>query len=513
VTIIVVEAVTATVDSARTGMETAVEIPVLDNDVVTNGGISGTTDPANGTVTVNTDGTITYTPNADFSGTDTFTYTITDAAGQSATGNVTVTVVARPTGEDASVRTGLDTPVSVDMVAAGDALTLAVSTDGEHGTATVSGGTVTYTPDAGYVGTDQVTLTWTDSVGQTVTVTLDVEVVDAPVANDDHADTLESTPVTVDVLANDQGDAITLTSVATPMFGTAVITDDGRVQYTPQAGYSGPDAVVYTITDSVGQTVTAELTISVYSAPIPPELSALTGVEMAVVFDPAGTTVDSEALLAPWTITGVSSTDPEVGEVLWNDDGTITFTPAAGFTGEASFTYDVQDTFGQTATATITVTVVAVTLDDLTASTDYGTAVTVDVLDAATGTGVVVTSVGTPSHGTAVVNEDGTVTYTPAGGFSGTDTFTVTVTDELGQVATATVTVTVAPAPVVDGPGDGPSAEPTAGPTGQAKPRSGVLATTGAQVSGVLLLAAGLLLIGARTVQVVRRRRVGDQMR
>ncbi|MEV7974380.1 tandem-95 repeat protein [Cellulomonas sp. NPDC089187] len=502
VTVIVVEAVTATVDTACTGMETAVEIPVLDNDVVTNGGITGTTDPVNGTIVVGTDGVITYTPAADFSGTDTFTYTITDAAGQSATANVTVTVVARPTGEDASVRTGLDTPVSVEMVSTGDALTLAVSGDAAHGTATISGGTVTYTPDAGYVGMDQVELTWTDSVGQTVTVILDVEVVDAPVANDDQVDTLVSAPVTVSVLGNDQGDAVTLTAVGTPMFGTAEVVGD-TVVYTPNAGYSGPDSVSYTITDSVGQTATARVIVAVYAAPMPPELTARTGVEMAVVLDPLAQAPQTDALLAPSTVIGVGAT--AAGEVLLHPDGTITFTPAVNFTGEATFTYDVVDTFGQTATGTVTVTVIALTVTDLTARTPYGTAVTVDALAGATGSAVVVSEVTDGAHGTVVLGADGTVTYTPADGFSGVDTFTVTYVDDLGQVATATVTVTVDPEPVL------PPTEPTPSPSSTTvtttTPRSGVLAWTGSEGLPLAVLAAIAVLGGGWLLYAVRRRR------
>ncbi|MEV7974382.1 Ig-like domain-containing protein [Cellulomonas sp. NPDC089187] len=504
VTIVVVEAVTATVDTARTGMETAVAIPVLDNDVVTNGGITGTTDPVNGTIVVGADGVITYTPAADFSGTDTFTYTITDAAGQSATANVTVTVVARPTGEDASVRTGLDTAVSVDLVSTGDALVLSVATDGAHGTATVSGGTVTYTPDAGYVGTDQVTLTWTDSVGQTVTVTLDVEVVDAPVANDDLAETTMGVAVTVPVLDNDQGDAITVTAVSTPMFGTATVDDQGRITYTPAPEFSGKDTVVYTVTDSVGQTAEATFTIAVYTTPRPADLTGVTGLGMELVFDPVADSPAVERVIqAPWSVTAVGTTEAGTTELL--PDGTISFVPAEGFTGEATFTYEVTDSLGQVATATITVQVVEVTMDDLTVETGYESAVTVDVLAGASGHEVVVQEVGVPSHGTAVLNEDGTVTYTPAAGFSGTDTFTVTVVDSLGQVATATVTVTVgeAPAPPT-------VAEPDPEPSASAPPArgSGVLAITGQQASGMVFLAVLVLTAGWWLVRWTRRRRL-----
>ncbi|MEV7974391.1 Ig-like domain-containing protein, partial [Cellulomonas sp. NPDC089187] len=450
---------------------------------------------------VNTDGTITYTPNADFSGTDTFTYTITDAAGQSATANVTVTVVARPTGEDASVRTGLDTAVSVDLVSTGDALVLSVATDGAHGTATVSGGTVTYTPDAGYVGTDQVTLTWTDSVGQTVTVTLDIEVVDAPVANDDAVDTLESTPVEVDVLANDQGDAITLTSVSQPMFGTAEITAAGQIRYTPAPGYSGLDTVVYTVTDSVGQEVRASLVVSVYAAPMPPNIDLRTAVDAGVIVDPAGTAVDTgDALLAPWTVTGVQPT--ENAEATLAEDGTISVVPTSGFVGVITVVYTVVDTFGQTAEATITLTVVELTARDTEVETAFETPVQVDVLALATGSAVRVVEATEPAHGTVVLGADGIATYTPAAGFTGVDRFEVTYADDLGQRVTATVTVTVAPAPVVD------TEEPPQGP-GDSGPqvRSGVLATTGGQVGSGLLAAALALALGWWLTATVRRRR------
>ena len=502
VSVIVVDAMALTDDVVFTGVGVPVTIDVLANDVATGGVITEVGDGALGTTDL-VNGEVLYTPSG--VGTDSFTYTVRDNAGTTASAAVTVTVLARPTAEDSEVRTGLDTPVSVDLVAIGDGLTLATNSD----RVVIDGTTVTYTPVTGFVGEDVVALTWTDSVGQTVTATLKVEVVDAPVANDDTADTVESTAITVDVLANDQGEALTVTAVSLPMFGTAEVTTDGHVRYTPQPGYSGPDAVVYTATDAVGQNVTAELVVLVYAAPRPPHLSAVTGERMAVIVDPMGARTTSDALLAPWAITTVGGTD--AGEVVLNEDSTITFTPAVGFTGETSFTYAVMDTLGQSGTGTVAVDVRALTLADMTVSTGHNSAVTVDVAAAAEGVGVAVTGVSDPAHGTAVTHENGTVTYSPPAGFSGTDTFTVTVTDELGQSATAVVTVTVA-GPVGPPDGGGGDGHDTADP--EAERSHGVLATTGTQDWwSLVLLAFALMAAGARVRALVRHGRAGSAMR
>ena len=87
----------ATDDKPSTDENTPVTIPVLANDADVDGdtlAVQEVTQPANGTVTINADGTVTYTPNAKFSGTDTFTYTVSDGNGGTDTATVTVTVVA-----------------------------------------------------------------------------------------------------------------------------------------------------------------------------------------------------------------------------------------------------------------------------------------------------------------------------------------------------------------------------------------------------------------------------------
>ena len=133
-----------------------------------------------------------------------------------------------------------------------------------------------------------------------------------------------------------------------------------------------------------------------------------------------------------------------------NANNTVTYTPTTGYSGPDSFTYTISDGRGGTATATVSITVVAanrapVAVND-TATTGAGTAVTVSVLanDSGPGRGSVdgAGHVGAgPWH--AVVNASNTVTYTPAAGYSGPDSFTYTISDGRGGTATATVSITV----------------------------------------------------------------------
>ncbi|MDF0599078.1 Ig-like domain-containing protein, partial [Psychromarinibacter halotolerans] len=126
------------------------------------------------------------------------------------------------------------------------------------------------------------------------------------------------------------------------------------------------------------------------------------------------------------------------------------------FNGTDSFVYEVSDGLGGTDTTTVTLTVEPaaddpVALDDA-ATTARDVPVVIDVLandSDADGDALSVTGIGTPaSNGTAVVNPDGTITYTPDAGFFGTDTFTYDVDDGTGATSQATVTVTVTGLPV-----------------------------------------------------------------
>ncbi len=144
-------------------------------------------------------------------------------------------------------------------------------------------------------------------------------------------------------------------------------------------------------------------------------------------------------------ITGV--TTPSQGTAVINDGTTITYTPAAGYVGPDRFSYTVTDTAGRTATASVAVNVASVPIAaDDTAVSNAGQAVTVNVLDndlAPPDQTLSISAVTAPSHGTTVINNGTSITYTPAAGYVGPDRFSYTVIDNAERTATASVAVSV----------------------------------------------------------------------
>ncbi|WP_252228327.1 Ig-like domain-containing protein [Caldicoprobacter algeriensis] len=150
------------------------------------------------------------------------------------------------------------------------------------------------------------------------------------------------------------------------------------------------------------------------------------------------------------TLTITNITQPKHGKAEINSNGTITYTPESGFSGDDFFTYTISDGKGGEATANVKVTVNKVNsppkaVND-TAETKESTSVTINVLandlDPDNDTLAVIT-VTEPKHGKVTYNKYGIVTYTPESGFSGDDSFTYTVSDGNGGEATANVKITV----------------------------------------------------------------------
>ncbi len=171
----------------------ATAIPVLANDtdadvtdVLT---ITGKTNGAKGTVTLTSSTTLTYKPNLNANGSDTFTYTIYDGHGGSATGQVTVTITPVNDKPDARNDTSFTVPESAgartipvlanDIEVDGDTLLIIGKTNGAHGVVAITGGGtgLTYNPNQLYYGTDVFTYTVSDGHGQTDSATVLLTVV------------------------------------------------------------------------------------------------------------------------------------------------------------------------------------------------------------------------------------------------------------------------------------------------------------------------------------------------
>ena len=461
-------------------------VPVLAGDTDPEGGtltVVGVTDASGGSLTIDQDGTVTYAPRDDVAGRDVFTYTIQDPAGNRATATVQIEVInTAPEAVDDAVTVPSSSTTAVALVgndtdANGDSLSVrsAGPASSAGGTVVVSNGVVSYTPPAGLRGTDTFTYVVQDTRGGSDTATVTVTVVNsAPVARDDSYVTDTGTAVSLTVRANDSdpdGDPLTATRLTGPSNGTLTLDAAGTGTYTPAAGWSGTDTVTYRVSDGFGGTADATVTITVNGAPIAADDTATAAPDAAVDVTVLGNDTDPDGD----TLTVAITSAPTHGSVVVRADGTVTYTPAAGWAGVDTFTYRAVDGRGLQDTATVTVTTAnaAPVANPDAAGTATNTPVSgVDVLGNDTDSNVAagvpgqtltVGSASADNGATVVVAADGTLTVTPATGFSGTVTVTYTVTDGAGGTDgtdEGTLTVTVANGGPTAAP-DGPVTTPT----------------------------------------------------
>jgi VCBS repeat-containing protein len=466
-------------DKASALEDSAVKITVLANDTDADQdtlAVTSVGDPPNGVAVVNDDGTITYTAEANFNGSDSFVYSIADGKGGTASGTVTVTVTAVndapaigsssqavTTAEDIAV-TGIVAASDID----GDALTYSVSTAAGHGTATINPttGTFTYTPAADYNGSDSFVVTATDasalSVEQTVNVTI-TPVNDVPRAGSQTTTTLNlaentSAPVVLDFTDPENNTPLVLNMVQGPAHGTFGAVD-GKLAYTPFPNFNGSDTIVYSVSDSLGATSmphTVAITVTpVNGAP--------------VSFSDGPFAIDEDTTLSRTVATGLLANDIDYdgdalvadlvspvqhGTLAFSADGSFSYTPNADYNGTDSFVYQAKDPSGAASiTQTVTFYINPINdspdaVSDTGLKTPYQTSLLTDITallanDTDADSDVLtVTSVQNATHGTVDL-ANGKVTFTPDADFSGAAGYTYTVSDSSGGSDTATVQITV----------------------------------------------------------------------
>ncbi len=451
----------ASADGTTTGQARAVTINLKANDVGTfpttgTTCVTITSGPSNGAIALGTCGSITYTPNSTFTGTDSFRYVITDSSAlETNEVTATITVYPPPTAVADSATTNAGVAVSIpvqsnDTLPAGSATTSIVSAS-SNGSATVSGGNVTFTPNANYSGTTSFTYRLTDiytNTSNTVTVTVVVKPTAAALtASGTGVGKTVSSTVTSSIKGSFSGSYLTATSAA----GSTVAVSGATLTYTPKPGFTGTDTVTYTVTDTSGQTASATWSVSVAAAPTAVNDSVTvtggsSGTASATISVTSNDTV-------PGGIASVAVVTGPTGGSATVSGNNITYTSAVGFSGVMTFTYRVTDTYGNSGTATVSVTVnrpAAPTgaADSATVVKSTGSGVTISVLsnDSAPGGVASIAIVTAPTTGTANIQGSGassTIKYVPTS-TTGTRTFTYRITDLYGQTSAAiTVTVTV----------------------------------------------------------------------
>ncbi|AJZ75402.2 beta strand repeat-containing protein [Candidatus Nitrosotenuis cloacae] len=467
-------------DSYTTNEDTMLTVPapgVLGNDsdgdtpTITSVLIAG---PTHGILTLNPNGSFTYTPNANYFGADSFTYKANDGANNSDPATVSITILpindAPKTINDSYIAnedvTLVIPPPGIltnDSDVDGISLSSVLVAGSSNGMLVLNpSGSFSYTPNANYFGADSFTYKvndgFLDSNVAAVSITIN-PIDDITVANDDTATTNEDVAVTTNVLVNDSGlgdNGLVVTIDANAGNGMVIPNPDNSITYTPNADFHGLDSYVYRVTDADGDGDTATVTITVNSIndiPVATDDATTTNEDAAVVIS----VLTNDAVLGDIPITISAELPPLHGMIIINPDTTITYTPNADYFGPDSFLYRITDVDGDADTATVNITInpindIQTAISDA-AVTDEDSTIIINVLSndilgnnpAIGDQPITVSLVGSASNGDVILNPDHTITYTPNPDFNGADSFIYQITDANGDSATAIVEIIINP--------------------------------------------------------------------
>lgn len=442
----------------RPDVETDEDIPVTSTltgtdidagDVVT---VDHTTDGPNGTTQVVGPNDVTYTPDLNFNGVDTYGFTVTDSNGGFDDGVVTVTVHPvndAPFVPNQPFTIAEDNPTILSIFAGdvdGDLLDWAPIADPAHGTVVGIGPDLVYIPDVNYVGDDTFVVTVSDGhLSATGTITVHIAPVnDQPVANSSTVTTTEDQAVTFNLSASDpDGGGLTYTAPqAGPLNGTTVCAANSCT-YTPNANFNGADQFQFTASDGF-LTDSASVTVIVTPVNDPPTASpttVTTDEDTPVSIPLVATDIDNDALTytndapANGTITGIAPA--------------LVYVPNPNWSGTEHIGFTVDDGHGGLDSDFIDITVNAVNDAPVatggTVSTDEDTNVSFQLggtdVDSSSLTYTVDTA---PSTGTLSCDGAGACTYDPAPDTYGEQLIEYTVSDGFLQ-SSGVFTVSVAP--------------------------------------------------------------------
>ncbi len=409
--------------------------------------------PSKGTLS-GTAPNLTYTPAADYFGSDSFTFRANDGSANSNTATVSITITPvndAPVASSRSVTTAEDTPVAIVLSATdkdSPSLNYTVVTGPSKGTLSGSAPNLTYTPAADYFGSDSFTFRADDGSINSNTATISITVTpvnDPPVTASASVTTARNTPVAVILSATDK-DSTTLSYVITanPSKGTLSGTAP-HLTYSPLPGVSGSDSFSFRANDGSANSNTSTVSITITSAneaPVARSASVTTDEDTPCPItlsasDPDGNPLTYVILSGP-SRGGISGSGPN-----------LTYTPYPDQCGTDIFTFKVNDGTTDSATATVTIEIIPVNdapvARPVTATTPQNTPAPVILTASDKDSGSLSYSiVSGPANGTLSGSPPDLV-YRPAQDFSGSDSFTFRASDGHSFSNTASVTITVTP--------------------------------------------------------------------
>lgn len=447
------DAPTAGNDTFNTNEDQAVSGTVASNDSDIDGGTlthSVVNNVNSGTLVLSSNGSFTYTPAANYFGTQTASYQVCDAGGLCASATLTINiqsvndlpVVANESftmNEDAVLNNNVN---SNDSDIETSSLIYTATTLPSNGTLVLnSNGTFTYTPAPNYFGVVTFGYTACDASNAcsngTATITVN-NVNDLPVAGNDAINVLEDGVLSGSVAGNDSDidmNTLTYTIVSGASNGVFTLTATGAFTYTPNADYNGGDEVTYQVCDGQGGCDQATVLIAVVPTNDSPiALNDGYGALFNVAINNNVSVNDSDPDGDNLTYSILS--DVTNGLLVFNPNGTFTYTPDDLYVGNDSFTYMACDPNGICDNAVVTFNIMSnneppVAVDDSYSTLEEG-AFTANLGDNDTDENEVgwqFTVVTPPAHGSLVINANGTFTYTPVLDYWGPDVFTYQVCD------------------------------------------------------------------------------------
>ena len=357
-------------------------------------------DVSDGTLSLASDGSFTYTSDTGFTGEDSFTYVANDGTEDSAAATVILTVDSEaggpqnnaPAAEADAYSTDADVQLIVDATegvlnndtdAEDDPLTAALVDDVTDGALSLaSDGSFTYTPNTGFTGDDSFTYVTNDgtedSAAATVILTVDGEAGgpqnNAPAAEADAYSTDADVQLIVDaaegVLNNDtdaEDDPLTAALVDDVTDGALSLASDGSFTYTPNTGFTGDDSFTYVTNDGTEDSAAATVILTVdgeaggpqNNAPAAEADAYSTDADVQLIVDAAEGVLNNDTDVEDDPLTAALVDDVTDGALSLASDGSFTYTPDTGFTGDDSFTYVTNDGTEDSAAAGVTLTVAA----------------------------------------------------------------------------------------------------------------------------------------------------------
>ncbi len=443
-------------DSAETNEDQAQTVNILANDTDIDGQLDETSVqivmmPVNGSVSVQSDGSVVYTPNANFNGNDSFVYSVSDDQGATDTASVTIRVTAvndAPTAQGQSITTSEDTQLQIMLNGSdidNNELTFEIVSSPSNGELVGTAPNLTYVPNDDFYGIDRFTFIVSDGELSSEPATIQITVGgenDAPIANDGTLELDEDTTKSVELTAVDlESDELTFTLISNPSNG--VLTGDApNLSYTPSQNFNGSDSFTFSVSDGELTSNTATVSINVMPVNDAPETfssSVATSEDTAVAVTLSGADIDGDAL-------GFSIVAAPTRGQLSGQAPNLVYTPNANSNGSDSFTFEAFDGELNSELATVSISVAPVNdapiaINDAVSRTNWQS-FTIDVLANDTDVdGDILSVIGaTSTIGTVAIIANG-LAYQPIDGFIGESVIEYQISDQSGATASALVTV------------------------------------------------------------------------